>query len=283
MIRFTVALLWALCIPTLGAAQHPATPSNTVAISVLDVGQGDAVLVQLPGKFTILYDGGDIGTDLSPELERRHVESIDLVIASHNHADHIGGLESVIREVPFRYYMDSGIPHTTQVYQRVLEAVAASGALLLEPEQRSITAGDATIHVLPPMYDPEVGLNNNSVGIRVEYGDLSLFLGGDAEREQWDYWIESYPELLEPVTVHKASHHGSRNGDTEMGIRMLSPAIVVIGVGQDNPYGHPHPEAMNLYYDAGSRIFTTAEHGAITILGDGDGRTSVYHERGAVR
>jgi competence protein ComEC len=213
----------------------------------LDVGQGDAVLIRSPSGQTVLYDAGEKHADALRQLIALGVERLDLVIASHAHADHIGGMADVILHYRPRFYLDNGLPHTTRTYERTLEAVLAVDAQLLEPTARRIDLGDVTLHVLPPPGIVGWGQNNNSVGVIVEYGAFRASLAGDAEPEQWAWWLANHRDFLPRVQVHKSSHHGSRNGDTLEAMRVLEPQVVVIGVAHDNRYGHPHEEALSLY------------------------------------
>jgi beta-lactamase superfamily II metal-dependent hydrolase len=212
-------------------------------------------------------------------LERLGADSLEIVIASHAHADHIGGLASAVRALPPRYFIDNGLSHTTQTYARLLEAVVASGTQLLEPAARTLRLDDVVLHLLPPPGDPRLGHNDNSIGVVVEYGMFRAFLGGDAEGHLWDWWLGNYRSLLPPVQVHKASHHGSRNGDTVEAMMRLTPEVVVIGVGERNTYGHPHSEALELYAEIGAAVYRTDLHGTVTITVDAEGRFTVSVER----
>src|SRR5438874_12103750 len=114
----------------------------------LDVGQGDAAVIREGGK-TVLVDAG-YSARIMLQLEALGIHTIDLVIASHNHADHIGGMTAVLSGAIIPYYMDNGVPHTTATYQRTIQAVAASGARYLRPTHRTITLGAAQLSVPPP-------------------------------------------------------------------------------------------------------------------------------------
>lgn len=253
--------------------------SAFLELHFLDVGQGDAVLIRTPDGRAVLYDGGQDGERLLGHLEAKGVETLELVIASHNHADHIGGLITVIERYRPRYVMENGIPHTTRTYERFLRAIAAAGSLRLDAHRRVITLDSMALTVIPPQGDPTRGQNDNSVGIRVEYGEFQATLLGDSERAQQRWWIEHHPDLLGPVQVHKASHHGSRNGDTEELLEMLRPAIVVIGVGRNNRYGHPHASALERYCQIDTEVYRTDRHGTITVSARPDGTILVATRR----
>jgi competence protein ComEC len=249
--------------------------SDVLELRFLDVGQGAAVLIRAPDGRAVLYDGGQDGARLMAELERAGVTSLELVIASHNHADHIGGLVAAVERYRPRYVMENGVPHTTRTYERFLRAVAGAGSQRLEPTRRTITLGDVRLRVIPPPGDPALGHNDNSVGLRVEYGAFAATLMGDSQPAQQRWWLAGHGDLLGPVSVHKASHHGSRNGDTRALLDRLRPGVVVISVGRDNRYGHPHESALALYRDVGADVFRTDVHGTVTIRAGLDGMASV--------
>lgn len=261
------------------AAAGPAAPDAPLELHFLDVGQGDAVLIRGPDGRSVLYDGGPRGSGTVELLRELGVEDLELVIASHNHADHIGGLEEVIRAFSPRFYMDNGVAYTTLTYARVLDAVEEAGSELVEPTLRTITLGDVRLRIVPPPGGEADEQNVNSVGVRIEYGDFAAFLPGDAEPPQWAWWLEAHPDELRPVEVHKASHHGSVNGDTSEAMAILRPELVVIGVGGDNTYGHPHPAALARYGEAGAEIRRTDREGTVVVEAHPDGSFEVRAPR----
>jgi beta-lactamase superfamily II metal-dependent hydrolase len=229
------ALILGLLLSLLAALAGAQAPDARLRVHFLDVGQGDAVLIQSPSGQNVLYDGGERPAVLLDHLRRLGVSKIDLVIASHNHVDHIGGLVDAIRAFPPRFYLDNGIAATTLSHQRVLTAVRDVGAQLLESTNRRIALGDATLVVVAPPRIAAWEQNDNSVGAIVEYGPFRLSLAGDAEPPQWAWWLAR--EQFSRVDVHKASHHGSRNGDTPAALVRLSPEVVVVSAGRANSYG----------------------------------------------
>src|SRR5690606_25435117 len=118
---------------------------------------------------------------------------IHLFIASHNHADHIGGAAAVLRAFPVRFFMDNGVPHTTVTYRNMLEALRQRDVQLLEPERRTINLGDVELEILPPSGNPALDHNNNSIGIALKYGEFRAMFGGDAENLLWAHWLATMP------------------------------------------------------------------------------------------
>lgn len=268
-----LVLLAVLSVPLLVAG------AQDLELHFIDVGQGDAVLVRAPTGQSVLYDGGRGPAAVSRHLDAVGVEHLDLVVASHADADHIGGLAEVVARLRPGYFMDNGVPHTTDAYARLLDAVADAGSAYLEPTARTVTLGDVTLHVLPPPGDPGAGQNDNSVGLLVAYGDFRAALTGDAEAGQFGWWDRHHPELLTEVHVYKSSHHGSRDGDTPLSVDRFRPEVVVIGVGADNPYEHPSEWARRLYDAVGADVLRTDLHGTITVRAAPDGTYAVATER----
>ena len=167
-----------------------------VQIHFLDVGQGDSVLLIGTGGQAVLYDGGRWDDDALPHLQVLGIQSLDLVIASHPDADHIGGLDAVIRAYKPRFYMDNGLGTDTGVYRDLLAAVEEAGSQVLEPTRRTISLGDASLEIIPPPLIESYGRNSNSIGVVLDFGNFEAALTGDAEREQFEWWLENTPEYL---------------------------------------------------------------------------------------
>jgi competence protein ComEC len=263
--RTLAALAWAALLGVALALQ----------LHFVDVGQGDAVLIVEPGGRAVVYDGGRPSGTMRDYLQRVGIEAVALVVASHAHADHIGGLPAVIDAFAPAFALDNGVPHTTRAFVRYLEALERSGALLLAPERRTIGLGEVSLHVLPSPGHPEWGHNDNSVGLLVEYGGFRASLTGDAEARLFAWWLDEVPDLFEPVQVHKASHHGSYHGDTRAALQRLRPEVVVISAGAYNRYGHPHERVLARYAAVGATVYRTDLHGTVIITAEPDGTFEV--------
>lgn len=244
-------------------------------ITVLNVGQGTSVLITAPTGQTALYDAGPNSGNATQSLQALGVQHLNLAIASHSHADHIGGMPDVLNTYKPGLFMDNGLPYTTQTYERTLQAALNAGSQLLEPVRRTITLGDnVTLTIAPPPGTNPNDQNNNSIGVRVDYGSFSAFLPGDAEAEQWAWWLRNHPDLFTPITMHLSSHHGSRNGDTQAAMNALQPDLVIISAGAGNTYGHPHTEALRLYQNAS--VYRTDQHGHVQVKASTDGTFAIH-------
>ncbi len=251
------------------AAPQDTTPP--LQITFLDVGQADAVLIQEPGGRTALVDAGR--RQLVQALKERGVTSIDLLVATHPHADHIGGMAGVLAAFPVRFYMDNGKPHTTATYTRLMQALEARPEITyLNAEPRRIRLGAAVVEVLPLLPVHSTDQNNRSVALLVRYGAFASLLTGDSEVEQLNFLVGK--GAVPDVTVLKAPHHGSHNGFTPAFLRATRPEVVVISLGS-NGYGHPAPEALAAFSLFTEHVYRTDRDGSVTVLGFPDGRHEV--------
>jgi competence protein ComEC len=261
-------------LPGLGTTLPEVAQDPPLYVTFLDVGQGDAVLITSPEGKRALIDAGP-GADLGPALARWGVDSLDLVIASHPHADHIGGMTQVLGSRPVRFYMDNGQPHTTRTYEVVMKMLQDRPEITyLEAVPRTLQLGSVTLRVLPMPPDPGSNLNNRSVGIIVEYGSFSAFLSGDSERLELQHFVSA--QVVPDVTLLKAPHHGSNNGMTESFLNVAAPEVVVISVGSENDYGHPMPIALGAYARFSDQVLRTDRDGEVVVAGYADGRYELF-------
>ena len=246
----------------------PTTPPDTVLrVTFLDVGQGDAVLVQAPEGQTALIDAGR--GDIVPLLREMGVEQIDLMVATHPHADHIGGMARVIESIPVRFFMDNGDPHTTATYRELIAALEARPEITyLEATPRTISLGSATLEVLPLLPRGTTEHNDRSVSLVLRLGDFTALLSGDSEVRQLTHLVGL--GAVPALTLLKAAHHGSDNGFTWSFLQAARPRVVVISVGR-NSYGHPRRAALDAYAATARETFRTDLHGHLQVHGYGDG------------
>jgi beta-lactamase superfamily II metal-dependent hydrolase len=273
------ALTWLAAVlasmPVAGWAVSVDAQEPFVEITFLDVGQGDAVVVRAPGGRTAMIDAGRV--EPLRLLQRMGIEEIDLLVATHPHADHIGGLDAVLTTRPVRYFMDNGRPHTTETYRQLMATLERlSDVGYLEAMPRTVSLGSVTLEVLP-LPPGDVDHNDRSIGLILRFGDFSAFLSGDSERTQLTHWTRA--GAVPKVTLLKAPHHGAANGFTRDFLEDARPEVVVISVGADNPYLHPRPSALSAYRSIADHVLRTDRDGHVTVLGYADGRYDILHGR----
>ncbi len=249
-------------------------PANagTLRVDMLDIGQGDAFLLRTPAGKTILIDAGDGKYDVVPMLRDRGVKSLDLVIATHAHSDHIGGMDEVLDGVPIKLYVDQGLPHTTRTYAMVMERVESHGVAYKTGGAGQLFRLDDGIEIALlgppkiPLKDTRSDLNSNSVVARVTHGENCFLFTGDAE-EPTERWL--LRQGMEPCEVLKVAHHGSSHSTTDAWLRAVAPEIALISLGEGNPYGHPSRETLGRLERAGAQVYRTDKHGSVTVFSDG--------------
>lgn len=254
----------------------PPAAAQDLSIYFFDVGQGDAALVRSPEGKTLLIDAGPDEWTVAEHLKQLHIDTLDLVVASHNHADHIRGLPLILSTIPVRFYMDNGVPATTRIYQRVLEVVQERQIRYLEATPRSVQLGTATVQVLPR--PPNVqSQNNSSVGLLLTFHGVTILFTGDAEYLERDYWRNN--AHLPHITILKVAHHGSINGTDKPFLEALRPRFAVISDGAQNRYGHPSPETLRALAEAGVQVYRTDEFGTVEVAVTTNGTVTFHTER----
>ena len=250
--------------------------AGTLQVDVLDIGQGDSILLRSPAGKTVLIDAGDGKADVPGMLRARKVEKIDLVIATHPHADHIGGMDEVLEQIPVKVYVDNGLPHTTATYSKVMALVESKG-IAYKPGLAGVVFNlddGIKIELLNPMQpklkDTRSDLNANSVVARVTHGDDCLYLSGDSEEDTERLILQ---KGLKPCAVYKVAHHGSQYSSSDAFLRALKPTIALISAGQGNRYGHPTDQAMDRLRNVGATIYRTDNQGTIHLESSGKGVT----------
>ena len=256
-----------------------ATTNGTVEVHYINVGQSVSTLIIEPDGETMLVDTGhynDDGEYVIDYLQRHDITRIDHLVTSHNDADHIGGNAAIID-----YYeteadgvgavYDPGIAASTQTYGEYLDAIEEHDVTLYETrEGDSLPFGAVTVDVLgpPEPYLENEGRNENSIVLKLTYGETSFLLSGDAEDDQEAYLGERYGERLQS-TVLKAGHHGSASSSSEAFLDAVQPEAVVVSSAYDSQYEHPNDEVLQRLSDRSIPTYWTATHGDIVLVSDG--------------
>ncbi|MEQ1354066.1 MAG: ComEC/Rec2 family competence protein, partial [Candidatus Acidiferrum sp.] len=218
--------------------------------------------------------GSDPGEEaVSPYLWSRGFKSIDVVALTHAHQDHLGGLNAILENFPGGRLWIGKEVHSAALAK--LETLARDKHTAIEYETRGTSFamdGVAGEFLWPEMSEANTAAtakNNDSLVLRLKYGERTLLLPGDAEKQVENTLVaeDSAGELH--ADVLKVGHHGSKNSTTEEFLRAVNPKIAIISAGEDNPYGHPAPDLLARLEASGARILRTDRDGAIHILTDG--------------
>jgi beta-lactamase superfamily II metal-dependent hydrolase len=257
---------------------NPADENLTVHF--LDVGQGDSILLEYNGK-AMLVDAGERnqGSGVSAYLHEHDISSIDYVVATHPHSDHIGGMDEVLNSFQVGLFIDSGFPHTSKTYENMLTNVGEKDIPFEVAEKGEEIEFDPAVdvEVLNPGSEYSDDLNENSVVLKVSYGEVSFLLMGDAGLETEESLTDAGYDLDSDIL--KVGHHASRSGSGETFISAVSPEISVIEVGADNDYGHPHTEVLERLQKA-SMVYRTDLDGSIVVTTDGSTYTVITQKTG---
>lgn len=253
---------------------RPSAANGLLRVRVLDVGQGDSILIDTPTGEHLLIDGGPDDVVLGQLVKYlAPPQRFALVVASHNDADHITGLPAVLGRYAVERVWVSGATHTTGVYERWLRAIQDSGAQVEAVHAgREQRFGDLVVRVLNPPQDftgtrPEEQ-HEATVVLKLIYGATSILLTGDLDEAQETTLAAADPAVL-AATALKVSHHGSKNGTTLKFLDAVHPQITLISVGRDNKFGHPTPTVLDRLSSRGIQIGRTDEQGTLTVTSDG--------------
>ncbi len=278
-------LLFLLLLALLLWSAILALPDGRLHVFFLDVGQGDAILIQTPNRHQILIDGGPDAKVLLSRLGQRLPfwdHSLDLVALTHPEEDHLTGLLEVLQRYQTEKVLESGFPSDSPAYQEWLRLIKQKDTehLIAQPGER-ITIGKVSLKVLGPpkplLRGTSSDSNNNSLVIRLVYGKVSFLLVGDLMREGEKVLLRQGYGLSS--TVLKVGHHGAANSSSPEFLEAVSPQAAVISVGISNPFGHPSSEVLaRLREKVGENLFLTSAGGTIEFITDGQ-RLWVKKER----
>ncbi|HBA64370.1 MAG TPA: MBL fold metallo-hydrolase [Lachnospiraceae bacterium] len=251
-----------------GTVTFPA--EGTMEVQFLDVGQGDATLIQC-GAEAMLIDAGnnDQADEVAGYLESRGITTLKYVIGTHPDADHIGGLDVVIEDFDCENVILPEIANDTKTYEDVIAAMEGKQLENTVPvvgDQYQL--GEAVFTILAPnRMDYGSNTNDFSVGLMLQHGEKRFLFTGDAEEAAEADMLTNGISLK--ADVYKVAHHGSRSATTEEFLARVAPSDAVISCGEDNSYGHPHAEVLNRLRAAGVTVRRTDEEGTIVAVSDG--------------
>ncbi len=254
-------------------------PDDKLHVSFLDVGQGDAILIQTPDHQNILIDGGPDPQKISLEISKRLPfwdRTIDLMISTQPQADHITGLVEVLQRYKVKQVLEPGVPYDSSVYNEWLKLVEEGQIKhnIARAGQEIDLGKGIKIEVLNPPAKLFQGtshdIDNNGVVIKLTWGEVSFLFTADI-REEAEFELIRQRANLES-TVLKVAHHGSKTSTSPQFLAVVNPEIAVISVGADNLFGHPSPEVVERSEErlGGDKVYRTDTDGTIEFITDGE-------------
>ncbi|NLH45470.1 MAG: MBL fold metallo-hydrolase [Acholeplasmataceae bacterium] len=249
-----------------------------MTVTVLDVGQADAILLQTEGK-NILVDSGlsDSADKLVAELKKIGVKKVDVLIATHPHADHIGGMNAVLKNFEVGKIYDSGQVTTSKMYQKYLKTVKEKKipfALLRASDRIEFGSDGAVLEVLGPqeplLKDTRSDLNANSIVMRLVYKHFTMMLAADATSETEARILQAFAKDKVRSQILKVAHHTSKYSNTAAWLEAVNPEVAIASYSKENEYGFPHQVTLKRLSKVGAKYYNTADNGNVKIITDGE-------------
>ena len=244
------------------------TENSSFEVHYIDVGQADSELVICDGK-AMLIDGGNAADSnlIVSYLRDCNVDHLDYVIGTHAHEDHIGGLSGALHECTADHVFCTALSYKSKAFNNFKRyAEERGGGIQIPNHGDSFDLGSSHVEILAPIKEYD-DTNNNSIVLKVTYGDTSFLFTGDAEREAEQDIIDAGYDLS--ADVLKVGHHGSSTSTSYVFLREIMPQYAVISCEKGNSYGHPHEETLSRLSDADVTVYRTDENGHIVARSDG--------------
>lgn len=248
-------------------------PGGRIFVMVLDVGKADSILVVTPQNHAMLVDAGEKGAYpvIHEALERMNVKKLDVLVATHPHNDHIGGMKSVIENYDIGSIYMPSVSVETSTYENLMKAISKKK---LKPKEAKagVTIDfdpDVSVSVLAPLKYDYDNVNNCSAVIKLTFGQVSILLAGDAEKESEKDMLEAYQSGELRANVLKVGHHGSATSSTSRFLSAVRPSVAVISVAPVEGSNSPHKDVLERLTKLKCQILRTDLDGTITLISDG--------------
>ena len=253
--------------PSTTPSPEPTPAVEELQVHFIDVGQGDSILIDLKDT-EILIDGGDRSPGVT-EYIRQYIDGdLEVMVATHPHADHIGGLIAVLDAFQVNQIWHNGDKSDSKTYSDFMNGVNSEGAEVHVARLHDvIRAGGLELFVHHPT-NLEGSTNNNSIVLHLAYGNIDFLFTGDAEQEAEGHMMMLSSVRLPEVEILKVGHHGSRTASSKDFLGITSPEVAIYMAGKDNSYGHPHQETINALTEIGAKIYGTDVNGTIIVTTD---------------
>lgn len=243
-------------------------PMDGLYVHYIDVGQGDSELICCGGEYMLIDAGEPSASDTVVDYLNDHgIEKLEYVVCSHGHADHCGGLDAVVENFDVGTVFTSPYPGDTSSYEIFSDAVSAKGLDMTVPELgESYSLGEARFEFIGPLEEYD-NINDDSLVMRLEYGDTSFLFTGDMTSKAERGLLEDGANVK--CDVLKVGHHGSSGSSSYRFLYEAEPKIAVISCEAGNSYGHPHEEVLSRLNDCGAEVCRTDLEGSIIIFSNG--------------
>lgn len=267
-----------------GSAKKPQDSLQDMLVHYINVGQADATLLEFSDEedsYTMLIDTGNWNaTEVVDYLHAENISAIDIITITHPHADHIGQLDKIINTFDVSEVWMNGEISNAEVFERALAAIEDHDIDYYEPTIGDLfDIGPVAVKILHPD-SLSGGTNDNSIAIRLQYGDISFLFTGDGEL-QAERSMLSRGENVQADILH-VGHHGSKTSTSEEFLTAVNPAIAIYSAGIDNKYGHPDQEVVDRINSHGALLYGTDTHGTILVETDGVTYTVQTHKDGTI-
>ena len=249
----------------------PTAVTGKLQVHFIDVGQGDSILIDL-GTTEVLIDAGEKSPGVTDYLKKYVDGDLEVMVATHPHSDHIGGLLKVLDEFTVDNIWVNGDEATSKTYTDFMATANDEGAQVHEARRGdTIVAGALTFKVLNPIDPLFDNTNDNSIVLSLSYGSIDFLFTGDAEIDAEASMISA--GVLSDIDILKVGHHCSRTASSAAFLNITKPEVAVYMAGVGNTYGHPHQESLTALKNIGATIYGTDKSGTIVIRTDGTSYT----------
>ncbi len=247
------------------------SPGKLLTVAYLDVGQGDSIFIETPNGKTMLIDAGEATSQrtVSEYIEKKGVAKIDVLIATHPHADHIGAMAYIVDHFAIGSVYMPTVESSSSTYKTLMKAIEKKGI-----EVNVAKAGvdipldrDLTISVLAPLGTGYANVNDFSAVVEITYNQTEFLFMGDASEVSEQQMLKANEDVDSDVL--KVGHHGSQTSSSKDFLRAVSPEYAVISVGLHNTYGHPSAAALQRLKDVNARIYRTDQDGTVVMTSNG--------------
>ena len=249
----------------------PVPEGDEVLFHIIDIGQGDAILV-MTAEGNMLIDTGESSAreELVAYLDSVNVTSFEYVVFTHPDADHIGNADYIVENYNIKNIIMPDKEATSKTFERMMDAIENSQANVIKGEAGYEFKLGALLNTIIAPNDVYKDTNEMSVVIKSTFGDTSIMLTGDAEKESEADIVEKWSADTLKCDVLKIGHHGAVTSTTDEFLNAVSPTIAVISCGEGNKYGHPRPETLEKLEKRGIKIYRTDKHGSVVLRTDGN-------------